>query len=87
MLRMLEGHTSPVSSLAFSLDGKRVLAGFENDGTVGLWETTSGKLLRMLTGHTSDVSSIVFSPDGYLAITVEALGRMFFWRMIGVIDV
>ncbi|MCS6923577.1 MAG: caspase family protein [Fimbriimonadales bacterium] len=61
------GHTSKVTSVAFSPDG-RYLASGSADNTVRLWRVADGTLVRTLTGHKNEVTSVAFSPDGqYLA--------------------
>jgi WD40 repeat protein len=59
----LRGHTSNVTSVAFSLDGRRI-ATSSFDRTVKLWETESGQEVFTLRGHTSGVLGVAFSPDG-----------------------
>jgi WD40 repeat protein len=62
-LLSLQGHTDGVASVAFSPDGKR-LASASGDGTVKVWDATSGEVLLTLKGHHSRVMSMVFSLDG-----------------------
>jgi len=54
---------SPVTSVAFSPDGKTLASG-SYDNTVRLWDPGSGKEVRRLEGHTNIVWAVAFSPDG-----------------------
>jgi hypothetical protein len=56
-------HNSPVSSVAFSPDGKTVLTG-SSDGTARLWDAATGKSVSPPMKHGSLVYSVAFSPDG-----------------------
>ena len=51
-LDLLTGHTSYVSSVCFSPDG-RTIASASYDHTVRLWNVNAGQHLKTLTGHTS----------------------------------
>ena len=60
----LQGHTSPVFSVAFSPDGRHIVSG-SNDRTIRVWDAqTGGQVGNPLQGHTSSVRSVAFSPDG-----------------------
>lgn len=53
---------SDILSVAFSSDGKLVVAGSDNF-TVTLWDTNAGILLHTLRGHSQPVTSVAFLPD------------------------
>src|SRR5262249_37021453 len=59
----LSGSLEPITSVAFSPDGSRILSSGEHN-TVALWDATSGQLLRTLEGHEGTVTSVAVSPDG-----------------------
>jgi hypothetical protein len=59
----LYGHTIGVLDVAFSPDGQW-LASAGADGTVKMWDTTSGQELLTFEGHDGTVASVAYSPDG-----------------------
>jgi RNA polymerase sigma factor (sigma-70 family) len=56
-------HGGPVTSVAFSPDGK-LLASGSWDLTVRLWDPSTGKLVRELAPKAGWIWSVAFSPDG-----------------------
>ncbi|XP_014562143.1 hypothetical protein COCVIDRAFT_84634 [Bipolaris victoriae FI3] len=61
-LQTLEGHTSIVTSIAFSHDSTK-LASASDDKTVRIWDMSTGTCLQAFTGHNETVTSISFSHD------------------------
>jgi WD40 repeat protein len=69
--RTLRGHADPLSSVAFSPDGARLVSGAGairfnpgHQGEVKLWDVASGTELAILQGNTRGVSSVAVTPDG-----------------------
>jgi WD40 repeat protein len=76
--RTLKGHTSEVTSLAFSPDGKRLASGsgnFDKPGEVKVWDTTTGQELLSLNGRTGNVKSVAFSIDGKQIIQIISMSN------------
>ena len=68
LLRTLTGHTRPVTSVAVTSDGKRVISG-SADNTLKVWNLETGEELFTLRGHTLPITSVAVTPDGKLAIS------------------
>jgi WD40 repeat protein len=66
--RRFEGHAKGAWGVAFSPDGRHALSG-AGDGTVRLWEVTTGREVRRFSGHNGPVEDAAFSPDGRQALT------------------
>ncbi|WP_433131219.1 hypothetical protein ACQPWW_09765 [Micromonospora sp. CA-240977] len=58
----LKGHADWIWSLAFSRDGRLASAGL--DGSVRLWEPSTGAVGPVLSGSGSKVTGVAFTPDG-----------------------
>ncbi|KAF9503562.1 hypothetical protein BS47DRAFT_788982 [Hydnum rufescens UP504] len=67
-LSTLVGHSSHVTSVAFSPDGLRLVSG-SLDCTLRLWDAVSGVHIATLQGHSHLVYSVAFSPDGLRVIS------------------
>lgn len=59
---VLEGHKRGVAQVRFSPDGLWI-ASCSADGTIKIWDSTTGKHMRTLDGHLAGVSTIAWSPD------------------------
>jgi WD40 repeat protein len=68
-LMQLKGHTSSVSCLDWSRDGKRILSGGV-DKSIRLWDAADGKLLKTIDdAHTRWLHAVLFAPDGKTALS------------------
>ncbi|ETN38347.1 uncharacterized protein HMPREF1541_06382, partial [Cyphellophora europaea CBS 101466] len=61
----LEGHTSSITTVAFSQD-RSWLEYTSHDQTVQVWDASTGAEVQKLEGHSSFVSVVAFSPDASL---------------------
>ncbi|OQE26467.1 hypothetical protein PENSTE_c005G00738 [Penicillium steckii] len=64
-IQILEGHKDKVNSVVFSPNGV-LLAFGSHDGTIRMWDTTTGVLQQTIEAHFDLVYSVAFSPDGTL---------------------
>jgi WD40 repeat protein len=77
----LEGHTSLITSLAFSSDGKTLASG-SADETVRLWDVAGRQAIGgPLKGHTSAVDDLAFSPDDNLLASGSEDKTARVWRL------
>jgi WD40 repeat protein len=58
------GSMTGIGKVSFSADGQR-LATAPGDGTVKVWDMTTGQQILSLSGPGSQVSCVAFSPDGH----------------------
>ncbi len=72
-VRMLNGRSQPLSSVAFSPDSQTIAAG-SWDHTAILWDAKSGERLHTLDKHAGRVSTVLFAPDGKRLITTSGYG-------------
>jgi WD40 repeat protein/tRNA A-37 threonylcarbamoyl transferase component Bud32 len=69
-LLTLQGHAKDVQCVAYSPDGS-MLATASKDGTVKLWQASTGKELDTFRGHWNEVNQVAFSPDGKTLATAS----------------
>ena len=78
-LQKLEGHTDSVRAVAFSAD-RSLLASASDDGTVRLWNPSTGQEVQKLEGHTGEVSAVAFSADGSLLASASFDDTVRLWN-------
>jgi WD40 repeat protein len=80
LLAELKGHSNPVSSVAFSNDG-RLLASGGGDMLVKVWDVQNGTELRSLRGHSDWVSSVAFGPDSRFILSASVDKSVKIWEL------
>ena len=63
LIRTLEGHTSLVTAVAVTPDGRHVVSG-SDDNTLRVWDLATGETKTTLQGHTNSVNAVAVTPDG-----------------------
>jgi WD40 repeat protein len=69
---------NPGAGIAASPDGNHVAAGLE-DGSIAIWELSSGRLVRKLSGGTDPITAVIYSPDGRRLIAGSISGLLTVW--------
>jgi WD40 repeat protein len=81
-LLTLQGHRYPVTFVAFSPDGKRILTISDNDRTARLWDAATGIEALVLKGDKNGFTRAAFSPDGRRLVTANSEGRLQVWTAV-----
>jgi WD40 repeat protein/serine/threonine protein kinase len=71
----LAGHGGAVNGLAMSADGRLAASG-ANDGSVFVWDLTSGAIVARPTGHTGSVNAVAFAGDRLVSAGDDRLLRV-----------
>ncbi len=78
----LEGHTSPIRSVRFSADGRRLVSG-AYDNTVRLWDVDEHQLIRVFRGHGEWVEAVDFLTDGLHIASASLDKTVKLWNIQG----
>ena len=70
----------PATSLDLSPDGQTVLLGIA-DGSIILWDHTSGDVLQILKGHDGKVNEVALSPSGLTALSGGGDAQVIYWDL------
>ncbi|KAJ9527505.1 hypothetical protein QJQ45_025765 [Haematococcus lacustris] len=76
----LEGHTSCVTSVTLSPDGKVLVSG-SRDNTIRVWDMASGSCTYTMEGHTDCVNGVTLSPDGKVLVSGSGDNTIRVWDM------
>jgi WD40 repeat protein len=84
------GHSSDITSLAFSPNGQMLASGggycaaceFDSDDySVRIWRVMTGQQVMVFNGHTADVTTLDWSPDRSLLASGSQDGTVRLWRV------
>ncbi len=78
LLTRLEGHSSWVTEVTFSRDG-RWLASSASEPAIRLWQTSDWTEARVLRGNGDNVHTVAFSPDGKMLASGAKDGAILLW--------
>jgi WD40 repeat protein len=81
-VRVLDGHTAGVLTVALSADGTRAVSG-ARDKTVRVWDLEGNQPPRVLEGHTNEVCAIALSADGKRAVSGSLDKTLRVWDLEG----
>ena len=79
---VLRGHPSPLTAVAFSPDGTKVVTGHK-DKTACIWSADGSAAPVVLTGHEDAVTAVAFRADGKQLVTGSADKTARVWNADG----
>jgi WD40 repeat protein/transcriptional regulator with XRE-family HTH domain len=80
LLRMLKGHTQGIYGVAVSGDGHLVVSA-SGDGTVRVWDLSSGIEKMCFCGHRDSVNRVAFADQVDLVVSAADDGTMRVWNL------
>jgi WD40 repeat protein len=79
-LRVLTGHSDPVNAVALTPDGSCAVSA-SHDGTLRVWDLSSGDCLHTLVGHSDSVAAVALTPDGSRAVSASRDHTLRVWDL------
>lgn len=80
LVRTLEGHTSFVSGVAVTANGRFAVSA-SGDTTLKVWDLESGQAVRTLHGHTYPVNGVAVTSDGRFAVSASRDRTLKVWNL------
>src|SRR5215208_4568560 len=80
-MRTWQPHTTRLSALVFSPDGKLLATTAGQSKLVWLWDAATGALVRKLSGHEFPARAVAFSPDGKHIAAMQAGPDVRIWEV------
>src|SRR5829696_4157292 len=77
---VLSGHTELVAAIAFSSTGQLLASGAE-DGTIQLWNQSTGTLSFTFVGHTGRILTLAFARDGEILASRSSDRTVRLWSL------
>lgn len=77
-LRCCEGHSSVVTSVAYSPRGHEFISASQS-GTLCLWDIEKGKVLHVLQRHREPIRAVAYSPKGDRVLTGDDSSAIWVW--------
>ncbi|MBE3203276.1 WD40 repeat domain-containing protein [Parafrankia irregularis] len=75
------GHAGAVSAVAVTPDGRSVVSGGADDGTVRIWDRSTGRERLRLTTGASRVMALAVTPDGQQVVSGDDGGAVRIWDL------
>ncbi|MEJ6483797.1 tetratricopeptide repeat protein [Nostoc punctiforme UO1] len=77
-----QGHEGPVSAVAFSPDGQKIISG-SWDNTLRLWDINGNQIGEPWQGHEGAVTAVSFSSDGQMVVSGSWDKTLRLWSING----
>ncbi|MBN2533117.1 MAG: PD40 domain-containing protein [Spirochaetales bacterium] len=76
----VQGHSGSITAIAFSPDGKKLVSG-GSDGTINIWEVSSGRLITYCKEQPAAIKAIALSPENNFFVSGSDDGAVAVWDL------